>query len=74
MPAPNKQFATSGGATRPSDNAEQHLLALVRAFAIPPPDAKPRHVARKLWRIVQADNEVNKGNYVQFRLRIFEML
>jgi len=30
-------FATSGGATRPSGSAEQQLLALVRAFAIPPP-------------------------------------
>jgi len=25
----NEQFATSGGATRPSDSAEQHLLAIV---------------------------------------------
>ena len=41
MPACNEQFATSGGASRPTICAEQHLLALVRAFAIPPPDAKP---------------------------------
>ena len=40
MPADNEQFATSGGATRPSGGAEQHLLALVRALPIPPPDAK----------------------------------
>jgi len=34
--AANEQFATSGGATRPSGSAEQHLLALVRALPIPP--------------------------------------
>jgi len=41
---PNEQFATSGGATRPSGSAKQHLLALVRAFAIPPPAASCHHV------------------------------
>jgi len=35
-PAPNEQFATSGGAIRPNGSVEQHLLALVRAFAMPP--------------------------------------
>ena len=44
MPADNEQFATSGGATRPSGSAEQHHLALVQAFAIPPPAASCHHV------------------------------
>ena len=37
MPATNKRFGASGGATRPSRSVEQQHLALVRAFAIPPP-------------------------------------
>jgi hypothetical protein len=45
MPAPNKQFATSGGVTRPNGSAEQHLLALVRAFVIPPPSQSRQNVA-----------------------------
>jgi len=44
MPADNEQFATSGGATRLSGSAKQQLLALVRAFAIPPPAASCHHV------------------------------
>ena len=46
-PSANEQFATSGGATRPSGSAKQHLLALVRAFAIPPPAASCHHVRRQ---------------------------
>jgi len=42
-PADNEQFATSGGATRPSGSAEQHLLALVRALPMPPPAASCHH-------------------------------
>jgi len=45
--AGNEQFATSGGATRPSGSAEQCFLALVRAFAIPPPAASCHHVTCK---------------------------
>jgi len=56
MPAHNMQFATSGGATRPSGSAEQHLLALVRTFAIPPPAASCCHVKRKRL-TARADNE-----------------
>jgi len=51
----NEQFATSGGATRPNGSAKQHLLALVRAFAIPPPAAS----CRTLWaslRTVRCEN------------------
>jgi len=40
----NEQFATSGGATRPSGSAEQHILALVQALPIPPPAASCHHV------------------------------
>jgi len=40
MPAPNLQFGASGGMTRMTLCAEWHLFALVRAFVIPPPDAK----------------------------------
>jgi len=39
-------LAQAGGATRPSDNAKQHLLALVQAYPIPPACGKllPRYV------------------------------
>jgi len=43
-PAPNEQFATSGGATRPSGSAEQQFSALVRTLPIPPPAASCHHV------------------------------
>jgi len=59
-PADNEQFATSGGTTRPSGSAEQHLLALARAFVIPPPAASCHHVARKQRATVQLDNEVKE--------------
>jgi len=44
---PNEQFATSGGATRPTVCAEQQLMALVRALPIPPPAASCHHIVRK---------------------------
>jgi len=49
--AGNEQFATSGGATRMTLCAEQHHLALVQAFAMPPPAASCRHVVRQQRRL-----------------------
>jgi len=46
-PSPNEQFATSGGASRPTLCAKQHLLALVQAFVSPPPAASCHHVVGK---------------------------
>jgi len=50
--AHNEGFGASGGATRPSGSAEQHLLALVRALPIPPPAASCRHVVGKCLQCV----------------------
>jgi len=48
-PAPNVQFATIGGVARKTLCAEQHHLALVQAFAMPPPAASCYLVVRKLY-------------------------
>jgi len=50
--AANEQFATIGGVARMTLCAEQHHLALVQAFAIPPPAASCYHVRCK-WRATQ---------------------
>jgi len=67
-PADNKQFATSGGVTRPIVCAEHHLLALVQVFVIPPPAASCHHVIGKR-RTEQRDTEARKLKFCNIKNR-----
>jgi len=68
--AGNEQFATSGGATRLSGSAEQHHLALVQAFPIPPPAASCHHVSRH-WRAPHRQRGLENDLMRNFHKKVF---
>ena len=63
MPAPNGRFGASGGVARPTLECRTATSALVQAFVIPPPAAKPLGRCTSATRALSRKYSVMRGEY-----------